>query len=82
VTWRTAENPPFVRGGTVVADGLFLVTDGSTKLYLIEPDPTAFKPLASATLLDAGDNWAPLALVDGKLIIRDQKQLKVVVVAR
>ena len=41
----------------------------------LEPSPTVFKPLASAVILEAGDNWAPLALVDGKLLVRGQKQL-------
>jgi hypothetical protein len=70
------------KGGAVLAHGLLLATDGNTKLYLIEPDPTAFKPLASAELLEAADNWAPLALVDGRLFIRDQKQMKCVQVAQ
>jgi outer membrane protein assembly factor BamB len=82
VTWKTDRQPPFVRGGAILAEGLLLATDGNTKLYLIEPNPTAFKPLASATVLEPGDNWAPLALVDGKLLVRGQKQLKVLQVAR
>jgi hypothetical protein len=32
--------------------------------------------------LEPGDNWAPLALVDGKLLVRGQKELKVLQVAR
>jgi outer membrane protein assembly factor BamB len=47
-------------------------------LYVIEPDPSGFKPLASAVLMEQGTNWASLALVDGKLLIRDQKQVKCV----
>jgi outer membrane protein assembly factor BamB len=82
VKWKTGEEPPFSKGGAVLADGLLLATDGNKKLYLIDPDPAAFKPLASAELLEQGNNWAPLALVDGKLLIRDQKQLKVVQVGR
>jgi outer membrane protein assembly factor BamB len=82
VKWKTGEEPPFVRGGSVLADGLLLATDGNTMLYLIEPDPSGFKPLASAVMLEPGTNWAPLALVDGKLFIRDQKLLKVLQVAR
>lgn len=81
VKWKTDRQPPFVRGGSILAEGLMLVTDGNTKLYLIEPNPTAFKPLASAVILEPGDNWAPLALVDGKLLVRGQKQLKVLQVA-
>ena len=82
VKWKTDQNPPFVRGGSILADGLMLMTDGNTKLYLIEPSPAGFKPLASAVILEPGDNWAPLALVDGKLLVRGQKQLKVLQVAQ
>jgi hypothetical protein len=37
---------------------------------------------ACAVMLEPGTNWAPLALVDGNLFIRDQKQLKCVKVAQ
>jgi hypothetical protein len=90
VKWKTMRAPLFDKGGLILADGLLLSTDGSSKLYLIEPDPSAFKPIASAELLkgESGDqrfptqNWAPLALADGKLLIRDQTRLMCVKVAR
>jgi outer membrane protein assembly factor BamB len=82
VKWKTDQQPPFVRGGSILADGLLLMTDGNTKLYLIEPSPAAFKPLASAVILEPGDNWAPMALADGKLLVRGQKELKVLQVAQ
>jgi hypothetical protein len=73
----------------ILADGLLLATDGLSMLYLIEPDPTAFKPISRASTLREGgvptegmtafggstQNWAPLALADGKLIIRDQSRM-------
>ena len=55
VKWKTGEEPPFSKGGAVLADGLLLATDGNTKLYLIDPDPAAFKPLASAELARTGE---------------------------
>ncbi len=82
VKWKTDSQPPFVRGGSILADGLMLMTDGNTRLYLLEPGPAGFKPLASAVILEAGDNWAPLALVDGTLLVRGQKQLKALQVAQ
>ncbi len=82
IRWKTDQQPPFVRGGSVLADGLMLTTDGNTKLYLIEPTPSGFKPLASAVILEPGDNWAPLALVEGKLLVRGQKELKALQVAQ
>jgi outer membrane protein assembly factor BamB len=91
VKWKTGRSPLFDKGGMILADGLLLCTDGSNKLYLIQPDPSAFKPVASADLLVAASgtdkksgtqNWAPLALADGKLLIRDQSRLMCVRVAK
>lgn len=82
VQWKTGDEPAFNKGGAILADGLMLSTDGSKMVYLIDPDPSGFKPLASAELLEAAENWAPIALVDGKLLIRDQKQLKCLMVAQ
>jgi len=76
VKWKTGEDPLFNKGGMILVDDLLLSTDGNKMLYLIQPDPSGFKPLASVELMEEGENWAPLALVDGKLFIRDQKQLK------
>ena len=82
IKWKTDQQPAFVRGGSILADGLLVTTDGNTKLFLVEPDPSGFKPIASAVILEPGDNWAPLALVDGKLLVRGQKELKVLQVAQ
>lgn len=99
VKWKTGRSPFFDKGGSILADGLLLSTDGTTKLYLIEPDPSAFKPIASAELLKEGgtgsgndqmasrvggttQNWAPLALANGKLLIRDQGRLMCIKVAK
>lgn len=82
VKWKTDKNPAFVRGGSILAEGLILATDGNTKLYLIEPSPEGFKPLASAVILEGGDNWAPMALVNGKLLVRGQRELKALQVAQ
>jgi len=63
----------------------------------VEPNPTAFKALASAELLTEASgetegiaarvggstqNWAPIALAEGKLLIRDQRELKCLQVAQ
>jgi hypothetical protein len=95
IMWKTRRAPSFNKGSMILADGLILATDGSRTLYLIEPDPSQFKQLASAELLGEGErgggfggrmgggtqNWAPIALSEGKLLIRDQSQMKCVKVA-
>jgi outer membrane protein assembly factor BamB len=80
--WKTGSSPVFDKGGFILADGLIFSVDGREEgiLYLIEPDPAGFKELASIKLLDTRECWGPLALVDGKLLIRDQNQMKCVVV--
>ena len=81
IKWKTGDDPSFNKGGTILVDGLLLSTTAADAV-LIDPDPSGFKPLASAELLEQGENWAPIALDDGKLLIRDQKNLKCVVVAK
>jgi len=94
IMWKTSRSPDFNKGSSILVDGLILAANGKKTLYLIEPDPSGFKPLASAELLGevgastegmsriggATQNWAPMALSDGKLLIRDHKQMKCVVV--
>jgi outer membrane protein assembly factor BamB len=84
IMWKTSRDPAFERGSMILADGLILATDGATKLYLIEPDQNEFKPIATAELLAGSNdqsarfgtqNWAPIALADGKLLIRDQSRI-------
>ncbi len=99
IMWKTKRAPDFNKGSMILADGLLLATDGAETLYLIEPDPSGFKQLASAQVLAEGgsgsendpmasrvggrnQNWAPLALAGGKLLLRDQSQLKCVNVAQ
>ena len=76
VMWKTVRNPDFEKGSLILADGLILASDGMKSLYLIEPDPTAFKPISKATVFEGGSqNWSPMALADGKLLIRDQNKM-------
>jgi outer membrane protein assembly factor BamB len=81
VMWKTGRDPLFDKGGFILVDGLFLSVDGHRGwLYLIEPSPDGFKELSKAKILDTQTCWGPLALSDGKLIIRDQKQMRCVVI--
>jgi outer membrane protein assembly factor BamB len=93
IMWKTKRDPDFNKGSMILADGLILATDGAKSLFLIEPDSSEFKPLASAEVLTAQENddpraarfgtqnWAPIALADGKLLIRDQGRMLCVRVA-
>ena len=75
VMWKTMRSPSFDKGSMILAGGLIIATDGAKMLYLIQPDSSGFKPLASVDIMGAGQNWAPIALADGKLLIRDQSRM-------
>ena len=98
IMWKTTRNPLFDKGSMILVDGVILATDGRRSLYAIEPSPDGFKPLASAEVFAEGEasandpmasriggttqNWAPIALSNGRLLIRDQKRLMCVKVAK
>ena len=94
VMWKTRREPAFDKGSMILVEDMILATDGARSLYLIEPNPTAFKPIANAELLTAQSNddpraarfgvqnWAPIALADGNLLIRDQSKMVCVRVAK
>lgn len=88
IMWKTKRDPDFNKGSMILADGLILATDGARKLYLIEPDPGEFIALSWVELSDLNEsegegiarmfgmqNWAPMALADGKLLVRAQNQM-------
>ncbi len=77
--WKTGENPAFERGALLLADNLIYALNGDNgELRLIEPSPAGYKELARAKVLEAPGKevWAPMALSDGRLLVRDHAQLK------
>ncbi|MCF7972978.1 MAG: PQQ-binding-like beta-propeller repeat protein [Phycisphaerae bacterium] len=69
--------PKFDLGNLILADGMLFILDGAKgSLHLTEPSPDGYKELARAALLDGKQIWAPMALSRGRLLIRDQAQMK------
>jgi outer membrane protein assembly factor BamB len=70
--WTTEGKASFGLGSFLLADGMFFVMDGDTgKMHLIEAGTTGFNELSSAQVLAGQEVWAPMALSDGKLVLRD-----------
>jgi outer membrane protein assembly factor BamB len=78
VRWQTKRDPYLCRGnGILTGDGLLYQMDGASgELYILEPRPEGFRALSKAPLLGGREIWAPMALSDGKLVLRDQHQMK------
>jgi outer membrane protein assembly factor BamB len=69
--WKSGSRNKFGLGPYMIADGLIFVLDDSGALTLAEASPAGYKPLARAQVLDGNDAWGPMALVGGRLIVRD-----------
>lgn len=80
VKWKTGDAwfaTTFERGGLLLADNLIFNLDGKKGiLHLIEPSPEGFKELTQAAIFDGKEIWAPMALSNGKLLLRNQQEMK------
>ena len=77
--WETGQALEFDSGSFLVAARMAFVMHGKTgELCLLDLSQSAPEVLAKAKVLDAkgGNVWAPMGLSDGKLLVRDQHQLK------
>lgn len=79
VLWKTGRDPIFNKGGFILVDDMIIAADGQEGfVYLVDPSPEGFKPLAKAKLLGENEAWGPLAIDGDKLVIRDQEQMRCV----
>ena len=74
--WTSDGKAAFGLGSYLLADGMFFVLEGDTgKLRLIEAGTAGYNELASAPVLTGPEVWAPMALSDGKLVLRDLSKM-------
>jgi len=74
--WTSDGKASFDLGSFLLADGMFFILDGNTgTLRLVEANVREYRELASAQILSGHDVWAPLALSQGKLVIRDLQRM-------
>jgi outer membrane protein assembly factor BamB len=74
--WTSDGKASFGLGSFLLADGMFFVLEGDTgKLRLLEAGTSGYSELASAPVLAGEEVWGPMALSDGKLVLRDLTQM-------
>jgi outer membrane protein assembly factor BamB len=75
VIWSSGKGHRYGLGPYMIADNkLFLLNDEGT-LSVIEASAKRFKLLSEVKVLDGIDAWAPIALADGYMILRDSKRM-------
>lgn len=75
VRWTSGESARFGLGPYLLADGKFFILRDEGTLVLARAQADRYEPLAEARVLDGRDAWGPLALVDGRLLLRDATRL-------
>jgi outer membrane protein assembly factor BamB len=69
--WTSGGQRRFGGGPYLIAGGLIYVLSDRGVLSMAEAGTSSYKELARAQVLDGDDCWAPMALVHGRLIVRD-----------
>ena len=76
VVWTSEGKASFEQGAFLLADDMFFILEGKTgMLRLVEASTAEYRELAKAQVLSGHDVWGPMALSDGKLILRDMRQI-------
>jgi outer membrane protein assembly factor BamB len=76
VVWHSGSKGRFGGGPYLLADGMFLILDDNGKLTACEANTTGYKMLFESQILDDHGSWAPMAMVAGRLLLRDQVFMK------
>jgi outer membrane protein assembly factor BamB len=75
VVWTSEPGTNFGLGPYLRAGDVFFALSERGTLALIEASPLAFNRLATAEIFKAQEAWGPMALVDGRLLLRDYSRL-------
>ena len=75
IIWTSGKVSRFGLGPYLIADDkMYILSDDGT-LTMIKPDEKAYIQLAQKKLFDGHDAWAPLAMADGLMLLRDSKTM-------
>jgi outer membrane protein assembly factor BamB len=75
IIWSSGKTKRFGLGPFLLADDKFFILSDDGILTMIKASTTDYNQLAESKILQGHDAWGPLAIVDGKLLARDSRQL-------
>jgi outer membrane protein assembly factor BamB len=71
VLWISTSAKKFGSGPYTIINGLMYAMNDSGVLTLVQVGPSGYVQLAEAKVLDGHESWGPMAVADGRLIVRD-----------
>jgi outer membrane protein assembly factor BamB len=75
VVWTSTSANKFGSGAYMIANGLIYVLNDSGVLTLVEATSSGYVELARAEVLPGHESWGPMAIVSGRLIIRNLNRM-------
>lgn len=73
--WTSGKENRYGLGPYLLADNKLFVLNDNATLTIANISPQGFKKLDEIQLFEGHDAWAPIALADGYMILRDSKKL-------
>ncbi len=75
VIWSSGKTYRFGLGPYMIADGKFWILNDDGTLSIVRPSKTEFVLLDQIRVFEGHDAWAPLAIADGYLLMRDDHHM-------
>ncbi len=69
--WTSGKTERFGLGPYIIADGKFYMLNDDGTLFVIKASTQSYKELSRLKIIDGHDAWAPLAVADGYMVLRD-----------
>jgi len=82
ILWNSGEANTYGLGPYMVADGKIIVLNDEGVLSFIQAKSDAFDLITQTKVLEGHESWGPMALVSGRLIVRDLTNMVCVDVAQ
>lgn len=75
ILWSSGKETRFGYGPYLIADNKFFILSDDGVLTIATLSARSWKPLDKIKVLQGHDAWAPIALADGYMVIRDSKNM-------
>ena len=75
ILWTSGKENRFGLGPYVLADNKFYILDDNGTMTIAKASTAGFKFLDSKKIFEANDAWGPIAVADGKMVMRDSKKM-------
>jgi outer membrane protein assembly factor BamB len=73
LVWSSGQTERYGLGPFLIADDKIFILNDNGIMTVIKASVEGFEKLAERRVVPGHDAWGPMALVDGKLLVRDSK---------